>query len=50
MIISIFLCMNVMVIALTICDSFTLKILDYGYDKEEVLLYVSIREAYQLFF
>jgi hypothetical protein len=36
--------------ALTICDSLTLKILDYVYDKEEVLLYVSIREAYQQFF
>jgi len=45
-----FLYLYVMVSALTICDSFTLKILDYVYDKEEVLLYVSIREAYQQFF
>jgi len=42
--------MYVMVSALTICDSFTLKILDYGYDTEEVLSYASIREAYQQFF
>jgi len=42
--------MYVMVSALTICDSFILKILDYGYDKEEVLFYFRIREASQLFF
>jgi len=42
--------MYVIVSGLTICDSFNLKILDYGYNKEEVLLYASIREAHQLFF
>ena len=39
-----------MLSALTICDSVTLKILDYGYDKEQMLSYASIREAYQQFY
>jgi hypothetical protein len=38
------------VIAITICEFFTLKILGYGSEKEKVLSYASIREAYQQFF
>jgi len=49
-IISTFLYLYVMLSALTICDSVTLKILDYGYDKEQMLSYASIREAYQQFY
>jgi len=47
---STFLYLYAMVSELTICESFTLKILDYSYDKEQVLSYTSIREAYQQFF